>query len=83
MRTAVTVGKTHRGEWALMSGPEVPLVEQLQSFRKLIGQKTNPVFCQVRLQESDGAARVLKFGVQSPKSKVQSRKSEEEIANSQ
>lgn len=58
-RTAITLAKKHGGPWVLLSGPDVPIQKHLQDFRALLGEKSHSEFEQVRIQESDGVARVI------------------------
>lgn len=61
MRTATTIAETHKGKEILLSGRNVPIQEQLQAFRQLLGRKSHPEFAAVQIQESDGHSRILKF----------------------
>lgn len=56
-RTAVTLGKTHKGEWEMLAHPDVPLLEQLKAFRQGLALKAHAKYCLIRFQESDGGVR--------------------------
>ena len=58
-RTAITVAKSHKGDWELLASPAVPLTEQLKTFRGFLGSKSHKQYCFVQIQESDGHARQL------------------------
>ena len=65
MRTAVTLARTHDGEWELVAGPDVPVLEQVGDFRKALVLKSHPELAEIRYQESDGITRVHRL--RSPK----------------
>lgn len=56
-RTAVTVAKTHKGDWKLLAHPDVPLPDQNQLFKSFLGKKSHEQFAYVQIQESDGLKR--------------------------
>lgn len=56
MRTAITLKQLHSGEWELLHGPDVSLVQQQQEFRRAKVRKSDPEIRTLRLQESDGHA---------------------------
>jgi hypothetical protein len=62
MRTADTLAKTHDGKWVVVHSPEVPIHEQREQLRKLLGQPTHPDFAVLQYRESDGDSRTLRFG---------------------
>jgi hypothetical protein len=45
----------------MLSGPDVPITEQLKNFRSVLGQKSDPTFALIQYQESDGLARFVRF----------------------
>jgi hypothetical protein len=62
MRTATTIAKGHDGKWTIVHSPDVDLLEQHSGFRKLLSAVgVHAQFSEVRFQESDQRARVLKF----------------------
>ena len=61
MRTATIIAERHDGSEVLVSGPKTPIQDQLQAFRKLLGQPTHPEYATVRYQDSDGPSRTIKF----------------------
>lgn len=68
MLTAQTTAKTHKGEWKLLSDPDVPITEQKAFIRELRGQRVNPDFSTVIYQEiaSNGESVKLVFNPASP-----------------
>ncbi len=61
MRSAVIIGKLHSGEWKLISDPDKNMIKQRANFRSLRISKSNDTFSEIRYQESDGHAEVLRF----------------------
>lgn len=61
MRTAITLSKSHKGEWSLVSSPSVPLPEQAAKFRRQLGIKVHAEIAEIHYQENDGHLRVLRF----------------------
>lgn len=45
----------------MLSGPDVPITEQLKNFRSVLGQKSDPTFALIHYQESDGLARFIRM----------------------
>ena len=68
MRTAITLGKTHKGEWEIVATPDDNFMEQRQNFRKLRAEKTHKQFALVQFQESDGHATTVRFITEKEKS---------------
>ena len=64
MRTAITLGKRHDGKWEIVSGPDVPILEQRTVFRDCLSLKVNEQHSEIFYQESDGNARVVRFANQ-------------------
>jgi hypothetical protein len=60
-RTAVTLAKTHKGEWKLLAHPDVSIVKQLQDFRSILGERSHKEFSLIQLQESDGHVRQVRL----------------------
>jgi hypothetical protein len=61
MRTADTLAKRHDGQWVIVHSPEVPIHEQREALRTLLGQPTHPDFALMQYRDSDGDGRTLKF----------------------
>lgn len=61
MRTAITIACTHKGQWELISTPDVPLLDQRKAFREIRAKRKHPQFALVMFQESDGAASVARL----------------------
>lgn len=61
MRSAVIIGKLHTGGWKLISDPDKNMIEQRTNFRSLRVSKSNDTFSEIRYQESDGHAEILRF----------------------
>ena len=61
MRTAVTIGIKHDETEVMVSGRTVPIHEQVEAFRNLLGVNENPTFKEINYQESDGIPRVIHF----------------------
>ncbi len=61
MRTAITLSKTHAGKWALVAGPDVPMLEQKSEFRELRAAKSHPDFSEFVYQENDGHRETIRL----------------------
>ena len=61
MRTAIIIGKTHSGEWKLLSHPDENMIEQRKKFRELRVHKASETFAIIQYQESDGHAEQIRF----------------------
>lgn len=70
MRTAITVGKTHKGEWQLISTPDDNFVEQRKAFRALRVEKSHKDLSFVIYQENDGAAESIRLATPAEKKKA-------------
>lgn len=61
MRTAITIAKTHAGEWKLISTPAEDLLKQRKNFRELRAARVHKEFSIVQYQENDGAAETARL----------------------
>ena len=59
--TAVTIGKTHEGDWILLAGPDVPLADQHQAFRHARVNPAHDLYSEIRYQDDHGAASTIRF----------------------
>ena len=59
--TAVTIAKTHEGDWILLAGPDVPLAEQHQAFRHARVSPAHDLYSEIRYQDDHGAASTIRF----------------------
>ncbi len=57
-RTAITVARTHKGDWQLLATPDDNLIEQKKNFHALRSSKAHKEFATVIYQESDGHALI-------------------------
>lgn len=57
-RTAITIAKTHKGDWQLLATPGDNLLEQKKKFHALRASKAHEQFATVIYQESDGHALI-------------------------
>lgn len=71
MRTAITLTKTHAGKWALVASPDVPLLEQKNSFREFRASKAHKEFAEVVYQESDGHRETIRLITPKELSKIE------------
>lgn len=60
-RTAITLAKTHKGDWTLLASPDANLIEQRKNFRALRADKAHKDYATVIYQESDGPAEILRL----------------------
>ena len=65
MRTATTLARGHDGKWALVAGPDVPIVKQLADFRGARVDAAHKDIAELRYQDSDGL--VMRHVMLSPK----------------
>ena len=78
MRTATTIGLTHKGKWELISAPDVALSDQLKKFRQLRADRASDTYQRIQIQESDG--HVIIAHLQTPdKAKVSQALRDKEI----
>lgn len=56
MRTAITIGYTEKGGWQLLSGPDVPVDQQLQAFHNLAKNAPKELL-KVQFQAKDGKSK--------------------------
>lgn len=75
MRTAITVGKTHKGEWKLLSTPDDNFVEQKKFFRALRVEKAHKDLALVTYQENDGIAETIRLSTPAEKKKADAQRS--------
>lgn len=62
MRTADTLAKRHDGQWVIVHSPDVPIHEQREALRGLLGLPTHPEFALLQFSDSDGDYRAIRFG---------------------
>jgi hypothetical protein len=68
-RTAITLGKTHKGKWQLLATPDDNFSEQKKNFREMRVDKSHEELALVIYQENDGTAEVLKLVTPAEKKK--------------
>jgi hypothetical protein len=80
MRTAITLGQKHDNSWEVIHLPSVSVVEQLEYWRKSLGNAVNKTYKKITYQESDGIAAEMSFRTEAQQIAFADKRNAETIA---